>query len=492
MVTYAQEDSSSRHAIMTILRLIRKWTVKFTLASQETIKNIPVPIVEPSTKPKSPHPEASDKGIPTIFTDPPRLHSPFETLIPEIEVGSPHFQHALQDVKTMFERIAQGHKIDNMMKTLGDIIRHSITLSKDRKQKKPYYEASDTRHPDDPHPEIDKCRPSVDDLPESANPFFMYFSSIGRYLDTAMIRPGWTMSESGRTSLEALYEATRELLRVSGEAVADTDDIVNEIAKQTRNQARQQLEEDSKTISAEGKDQVTDQCIKDIAKFLEQASDYVDALGRDRTMTKLVHALEKLRKDSLELFGTGKEEVGERVDRYRTKNRHHARDRGTGKFSSYIQWLGWVLPRLLHLLPLGALPVPRIEIQTDEVECAIDARWIRGLAHGQGETAMREPRIQQYYEGIGGKLVPDKILVKQWTEVKVSLSEGLGAAAVGVDDAQYRRGLIGGPSSENVPSVKATSRMKVCMDGIKACVRGLDYYFKCVPFQISWHDCSLI
>lgn len=502
MVTYAQEDSSSRHAIMTILRLIRKWTVKFTLASQETIKSIQIPNAESSTKPKSPHPEASDKGLPTRFTDPTlypsQLHSPFETLIPGIEVGSPHLHYALQDAKAMFERIAQGHKIDNMMKTLGDIIRHSITVPKDRKQKKPYYgrdEASDTRHPDDSHPEMDQCCPSVDckhDLPESANLFFMYISSIGRYLDTAMTRPGWAMSESGRTSLEALYEATRELLRVSGEAVADTDDIVNKVTEKTRNQARQQLEEDSKTISAEKKDQVAHQCIMDIAKFLEQASDYVDALGRDRTMTKLVHALEKLRKDSLELFGTGKEEAGERVDRYRAKNRHHAGDRGTGKLSSYIQWLGWVLPRLLHLLPLGALPVPRIEIQTDDIECAIDARWIRGLAHGQSEIAVQEPRIQQYNEGIGGKLVPDEVLVKQWTEVKVSLSEGLGAAAVGVDDAQYRMGLTGRPNSENVPSVKATSRMKVCMDGIKACVRGLDYYFKCVPPQVSWHNCSLI
>jgi len=113
-------------------------------------------------------------------------------------------------------------------------------------------------------------------------------------------------------------------------------------------------------------------------------------------------------------------------------------------------------------------------------------------SHGQGETAIREPRIQQYNEGIGGKLIPDEVLVKQWTEVKVSLSEGMGAAAVGVDDAQYRMGLTGGPSSENVPSVKATSRMKVCMDGIKACVRGLGYYVKCVFPQVSWHNCSLI
>jgi len=510
---------------MTILRLIRKWAVKFTLASEGTIKNIQASIAEPSTKPMSTYPEASDKGLPNRFADPtlcPPQHSPFETLFPGIEIDSPHLQYALQDAKTMIERIAQGHKIDDMMKTLGDIVRHSVTVVKDRKQKKPCYdgiEASDTtRHLDDSDPEMDKSCPSVEckhNFPESANLFFMYLSSIGRYLDTAMTRPGWAMSETGRTSLEALYEATQELLRVSGEAVTDTDDIVNEVAERTRNQTRQQSEEDSKTISAEEKDQVKDQVIdqwiKDIAKFLEQASDYVDALGRDRTMTKLVHALEKLRKDSLKLFGVGKEEVGERVDRYRTKNRHHARDQGTGKLNTYIQWLGWVLPRLLHLLPLGALPVPRIEIQTDNIECAIDARWIGGLAlqnegvqrygivnglesdsHGQGETAVRESRIKQYNEGIGGKLVPDEILVKQWTEVKVSLSEGLGAAAVGVDDAQYRMGLTGGSNSENVPSVEATSRMKVCMDGIKACVRGLDYYFKYVLLQISWHNHSLI
>lgn len=210
---------------MTILRIIRKYAVEFKPASQETIDNIQGSIAGPSIEPKGLQSEDSGKGIPTrsakttsYLSQP---YSPFETLIPGIDVDSPHLQNALQDAKTMLERIAQGHKIDNMMKTLGDIIRHSITAPKDQgkniaqlvQAKLHYdgYETSDsdtTKHHRDSHLGMDKPCPSADC--KHANLFSMYFSSVGRYLDKALTRPGWATSKSGHKFCQSKLDLNRE------------------------------------------------------------------------------------------------------------------------------------------------------------------------------------------------------------------------------------------------------------------------------------------
>ncbi|KAJ3563896.1 hypothetical protein NP233_g8646 [Leucocoprinus birnbaumii] len=148
-----------------------------------------------------------------------------------------------------------------------------------------------------------------------------------------------------------------------------------------------------------------------------------------------------------------------------------------------------------------------IEIQTDDIECAVDALWIRGLALKKNEIGGRygavsgpectapgaswqdEVRARGHGEGgIGGKLVPDEVSVRQWTEVKVSLAEGLGAAAVGANDAQYRLGLAGETRDRSLPGIEATSRMRVSMDGIRACVRGMGYYFKYTGSLFQYED----
>jgi hypothetical protein len=250
---------------------------------------------------------------------------------------------------------------------------------------------------------------------------------------------------------------------------------------------------------------VTDHWIKDIATFLKQAGDYIDAMERDRTTMRLAHALEALYEDIEDVFGVERQEMGKATGKFKIELQHRAQS--TSKLELYTRWLGWVLPRLLHLLPLGAIPIPRVEVKTDNVECAIDALWIRGLASqdnqsrgGYGTVSGRRgaapstswqdeeaggSMISGHDEGgIGGKLVPDEVLIRQWTELKVTLAEGLGAAAVGANDAQYQMGLAGGPRNEAVPGIEATSRMRMRMDGFKACIRGMGYYFKCVPFTL--------
>ncbi|KAF5351172.1 hypothetical protein D9756_008342 [Leucocoprinus leucothites] len=547
MVTRAQKDPPSQRAIITILQIIRKYAHRFAFAKQETVETVREAAAGPSSKPKGTQSVDPGKEIPAGFADPsmyppqPYGPPPPKISIPGIEIDSPHLQYVLQDVKIMVERLARGHKIDDMLKTLGDIIRHSVTapqaLGKNvgkLAQEKLQHEGDEsssigtTKHTEHHGPSATPEHESE----EKADIFSMYFSSVGQYLDRALTRPGWATSKSGQKSLEALYEATQELLQVAGDVVADTEDIVKEGIERSKDlehaegelkEAEQGTEKteppgDRTTASTEERakqdvHQVADQWVRDIAKFLNQAGDYIDAVERDRSTMKLAHALEELRSDTEDLFGTGREEMGKAAGKFKTKFQHHARASGTGTLGLYIQWLGWALPRLLRFLPLGAIPVPRVEIQTDDVECAIDALWIRGLAlksdriggrYGatngpegtapgaswQGEAIAQGSSMMRGYEegGIGGKLIPDEILVRQWTEVKVSLAEGMGAAAVGADDARYRMGLGDGQRNTCVPGIEASSRMRVCMDGIKACAHGMGYYFKYTGSLIQYED----
>jgi hypothetical protein len=446
----------------------------------------------------------------------------------------------------MLERLAQGHKVDGIIQAFGDMVKHSFAVPRDlgknfeklAQEKLHHHQGDDsssietTKHTehtyrrwmDDSPPGPSESFEDDHETEERANLFSMYFSSVGQYLDRALTRPGWATSEAGKKSLETLYDATQELLCVAGEVAADAEDIVKEGIDRSKNleKSEQDLREaeeghsrqkkgadkgEKTTISAEEKakedvHRVTDQWDSDIAKFLRQLGQYIDAVERDRTTMKLAHALEQLRKDTEDLFGAGREEMSKAAGKFKAKFKQRARASGTGKLGLYTQWLGWALPRLLHLLPLGAISVPRVEVQTDNVECAIDALWIRALASKSAQPsgrygAVSEPEegvaageFQRHNEGIngiGGKLVPDEVLMRQWTEMKVSFAEGLGAAAVGANDAQYRMGLAGGPRNKAVPGIEATSRMRVKMDGIKACARGMGYYFKYVILSSSSH-----
>ncbi|KXN82253.1 hypothetical protein AN958_02803, partial [Leucoagaricus sp. SymC.cos] len=500
MVVRAQEDSSSQRAIIAILHVIRKYAHKFAFTSQETVDSVREAAADPSSHHEQASVEGPQEGMPIGFTNPPSYPpqpygSPLpKTLIPGIEIDSPHLQYFLQDAKVMLERIARGHKIDGMMKTFGDIIKHSVTAPRDLgknmeklAQEKLYHDADEasgvgtTKHTEHTRHWMDEAQKSAEDFAEHdngehshseerTNLFSMYFSSVGKYLDRALTRPGWATSKAGQKSLETLYDATQELLQVAGEVVADEEEIIREGVDRAKDleQAEEELREGRDTDVH----RVTDQWVQDIAKFLKQAGDYVDAMEQDRTTRKLIRALEELRDDAEDLFGTGRQEMGKAAGKLKTKIQRRARSSGTGKLGLYTQWLGWALPRLLHLLPLGAIPVPRVEVKTENIECAIDVLWIRGYDKG----------------GIGGKLVPDEVIMKHWTEMKVSLAEGLGAAAVGANDAQYRMRLAGGPGDRAVPGIEATSRMRVQMDGIKACVRGMGYYFKYNGSFLEYED----
>lgn len=469
-------------------------------------------------------------------------------LIPGIEIDSPHLQYVLEDAKEMIERIAQGHKIDDMMETLGDVIRHTITTPEDLRRsvegltrEKLQYDvesssvktAKHTEHTKNWMNDFGEASGSSDgeEKREQGNLLAVYFSSVGRYLDKALDEPGWATSKRGRKALETLYDATQDLLHIAGDIIADAEDIVKDgfeqaddldRAKEEMGKALESDESEEKIDKGKGVQgwhvgdrgnvaagerakgdvqQATNRWVQDIAKLLKQVGDYVDAMERDRTTMKLVHALEALREDMVDIFDVGKQQMGKAAGKMKT--RMHQRAGATGRLGFYTQWLGWALPRLLRLLPLGAIPVPRVEFRTDDMEGAVDALWIRGAAlksdmiggrygavsgHGgpapgaswQGEAAARGSKAQTYDEGgIGGKLVPDEVLVRQWTEVRVTLAEGHGAAAIGADDAQSKLGLTRRAKKHTAPGIESTSRLRVCMDGIKACVRGMGYYFRC-------------
>ena len=114
------------------------------------------------------------------------------------------------------------------------------------------------------------------------------------------------------------------------------------------------------------------------------------------------------------------------------------------------------------MLPLGAIPIPSIEIKTANFEGALQSLFVQNLAHGETTTASGDP--------IASSFVPDEVVLKEWSELRI-------------DMADYKRPLGGsvGPAattSNRVNGIHTTSGIHVHLDGVRATVEGLGYYFK--------------
>lgn len=435
-------------------------------------------------------------------------------LIPGIEIDSPHLQRALQDSKLLVERIAQGHSIDDITKTLGDIIKHAIAAPRGVGETVEEFvhetlksNGGDTgaiqHSPGVDHSTNKLGEPSGSSVEgrgggDTENAFAMYFSSVGVYLDKALNEPGWATSDRGRKALDTLYDATQDLLHIASDVIADTEEVVRE--KMEEIEDNRHSESTPMEEATEKRQKITTRWADDIVRLFDQVGDYIDAVQQDRTTMRLVHALETLQNDFGDLLSVGRE----KLDKAAGELRSWTQKRGSslGRLRLYTQWAAWALPQLLHLLPLEAIPVPRAEFKTGKVEGAFDALWVRGAAlrneptggrYGsvsgpqgtapgaswQGEAAARGSGMQTYDEGgIGGKLIPDQILVRQWTEIRATLAEGRGAGAIGAGDARLRLGLMDGMKRRITPGIESVSRLRIKMNGIKACIRGMGYYFR--------------
>ena len=266
----------------------------------------------------------------------------------------------------------------------------------------------------------------------ASNPFRAYFSRVGEYLDKALGDPGWAMSKDAAKALEVLFDDGVELVNVVDESVLEVGAKIVDSAS---------------TSKGTGEDEARRKFKNDLISLMNESEAYIAAFEKDRTTMKLLHALDALGGDLIALFSIGGRQgqrgVAESIKR----------------MQGWTSWVGWAIPRILQMFPLAAIPIPSIEIKTANFEGALQSLFVQNLAHGETTTASGDP--------IASSFVPDEVVLKEWSELRI-------------DMADYKRplGSSVGPTSNRVNSVHTTSGIHMHIDGVRARVEGLGYYFK--------------
>ena len=115
------------------------------------------------------------------------------------------------------------------------------------------------------------------------------------------------------------------------------------------------------------------------------------AVEGHKTPMKLVNALDSF---------------GDSVWKFTTMGVNHRRQRDWGL--PWTQWLGWAIPQVIKMLPVGTIPIPSIEVRSGGVEAGLYALSVQGLKNGGG---------------VGMSLVPDEVVVKEWSEMKIDMAD---------------------------------------------------------------------
>jgi hypothetical protein len=261
----------------------------------------------------------------------------------------------------------------------------------------------------------------------ASNPFRAYFSRVGKYLDKALGEPGWAMSKGAAKALEILFDDGVELVNVVDESGIEV---------------RREIVDSASTSKGSGEDEARRKFKNDLISFINESEGYIAAFAKDKTTMKLLQAVDVLGGDLTMLFSLG---IAESI-------------RGMRGWTS---WVGWAIPKIMWMLPLGAIPIPSLEVKTANFEGALQSLFVQNLTQGETTIASGDP--------IMSSLVPDEVVLKESTEVSI-------------DMADYKRPLGGsvGPAAttNQVNGVHTTSRIHVHMGGVRARVEGLGYYFK--------------
>ncbi|KAF8799742.1 hypothetical protein BYT27DRAFT_7119732 [Phlegmacium glaucopus] len=418
VISCAQKDVGSRAAMRAILVLARKYAdriASFADVAASTVDDVAEQVSESFSKN---HSSTSTEYPPSV---------------------DPQIVTLLQDIKEMLERLGKGHSLDRLLAALKKVVRElnkvPIVLvdeiNKEIEDKAGYAEMQRAKAKGKNKKRGRKKGASSN----KQNPLRAYFARIGAYLDRGLDDPGWVMSKEGAEILEGLFDNGVELLGVVGESIIEVgEEIINPDVDQTA-----QIDQETRVRFK-----------KDFEGFMKEAEAYVSAVGNDKTTMQIFQALDALEGD---LSGLLKQGV--------KKGR-----RGFAGLGDWIHWIGWAVPRLTQMLPRGAIVIPSVEIKTNNIEGGLYALFVQGLAGGRGE---REG-------GIGTQLIPDEIVLKEWTEMRIDMAE--------------RERPFAAPLSK--PGLQTTSRVHMHMDGIRAKVEGMGYYFKYLGGLIDYEDAGLL
>ena len=402
MILRAQKDVASRAAMRAILVLAQKYADKFASGADVAASTINE-VAEQASESISNVYSSSSQYPPIPYPPKFNLDSPSVTL--------------LQDIKEMMERLGKNHALDGLLAALKKVVYHlnaAPVVLADQVNKgvegKTGYSGVDQEQP-------------------SKGPLRAYFARIGAYLNKGLDDPGWVMSKAGAEILEGLFDDGVELMGIVGDSVVEVgEDVIK--ADQT-----------SRTD-----ENIRAQFRKDFKLFMEEAEAYVSAVEKDKTTMQIFRALDTLGDDLAGLLQNG---------RY-----------GFEGLGGWTHWIGWAIPRLMRILPRGAIPIPSIEIKTKYLEGGLYALFVQGFAGGREEE-----------EGsFRTKMIPDEVVLKEWTEVRI-------------DMAERERPLVG-PALK--PGVQTTSRVHIHMDGVRAKVEGMSYYFKYFGGLFDYEDEGLL
>ena len=330
-----------------------------------------------------------------------------------------HSVTLLQNMKEMLERLGKNHALDGLLAALKKVVCHLNAA---------------------PVVLVDQINKGVEgktgftgvNRANLGSPLRVYFARIGAYLDKGLDDPGWVMSKKGAEILEGLFDDGVELMGIVGDSVVEVGkDVISPEVDQTP-----RMDEDIRV-----------QFRKDFKDFMEEAEAYASAVENDKTTMQIFRALDTLGDDLSGLLQKG---------RY-----------GFDGLGGWTHWIGWAIPKFMRILPRGAIPIPSVEIKTKNLEGGLYAPFVQGLAGGRGEE-----------EGsFRTKLIPDEVVVKEWTEVRI-------------DMAERERPPLAGPAPK--PSVQTTSRVHIHMDGVRAKVEGMSYYFRYLGGLFDYEDEGLL
>jgi hypothetical protein len=410
-----------RYAVKAILIILCKYAYKFVIVADIILESTSLP-----NYPPHPYPAVSNLNVNVI---------------------SPALKQALVDLQTLLERIAQGRSLTGLLTAFENVVREIACVpgevaeevekriidedvgKKGKKGEKAKQKAKQKQA--DKEAGVDSTGGTV---------LWHYFSNIGRFLENALTEPGWAMSHSGQVAVKTLVEDGVRLVSVVGdvleeEVVGVIDEKEEEI---TGNEARGQTNNPSKVqLNKFG---------ADVRLFLNELEAHVLAVEGDKTTMKLVNALESF---------------GDSVWNFTSTGVKQQRKRDWGLV--WTQWLGWAIPRVIKMLPAEAIPIPSIEVKCGGVEAGLYALFVQGLKNGGG---------------VGTTLVPDEVVVKEWSEMKIDMADPPPTSTSDVNEGNSANATEPALGTRKRPSIETTSRVRVHIDGVRAQVKGMGYYFK--------------
>ncbi|KAJ2918964.1 hypothetical protein MD484_g1432, partial [Candolleomyces efflorescens] len=331
-----------------------------------------------------------------------------------------------------------------------------------------------------------------------------YFVRLGRYLDRALEDPAWVSSRRGRDEMERMFEDGMELVNVVEDVVTDAklESALSEAISSTSTAKR------DKADGAQGLKDETLQLRRRFRthakEFFDELGSYVDSVERDRSTMKLVHAFEDLTSSTSDLFSGNPSPAASttRIRKQPAKSPLPKRILSTS--IQWTEWLAWGLPKLMRVLgPLlvshsHLIPIPSLEVKSESGgwEAGLYALFVKGnvMRDSRNVSIARrfwdERRILEDEDkipprgGVESTLIPDEVVVREWTEVRVDMAE-YNQSQLGEHHHHHRphhTGLgvpLAQPQPRHAePRVETTSRVRVHIDGVRAKIEGLGYYFR--------------